>query len=99
MIDDATLLAFSGFRECGRTRCFFPGSSEIRRAKDRRTEVARLRCGEECPPIARIVHHVVDDVTEEVRTVDSESLSRAVGVEEPRTFSRRDEDDDASWWA
>jgi len=47
-----------------------------------------LRRREQRAPVARIEHHVIEDVAEEMRPVEAKAAPRAIAVEKPRALSR-----------
>jgi len=95
VIHDPAFLACRRFREGGRPRRFLPAAAEVRGAKDRRPEVAGLRRREKGLSVARVEHHVADDVPEEVRSVGSPGLPAGGTVVQPRALASGDEDEDA----
>ena len=96
VVDDATLLALRRLGESRRPRCFFPSAAKVRRAKDGGTEMSRRRGRQKRLSIPRVEHQVVDDVTEKVRPVRPPRPASCIAMEQPRTLSRRDQDEPAT---
>ena len=81
--DGATDGAADGAGERRRFYGFLPALPEVRRAEDGRPEVAGLRRREQGASIARVKHHVVDDVAEKMRSVGSPVLALINAAIEP----------------
>jgi hypothetical protein len=71
-----------------RPRRFLPGAAEVGRAEHRRAEVPGLGRGQQRAAVARVEHQVVDDVAEEVRSVDAPGCAGAVAVQQPGALAR-----------
>src|SRR5581483_2877140 len=63
-------------------------------AKDCRTEMPRAGGGQHRAPVARIEHDMVDDMSEEVGTIDPPRSSRRIAIVDERALAGADEDCD-----
>src|SRR5262249_43755933 len=72
----------------------FPGFAKIGGAKDCRSEVTGFCCSQKSSSVARIHDEMIDDVTQEVRSVGLPVLPLCIAVKQPRALSRGDQDDD-----
>src|SRR6185503_4149809 len=87
VVDGTALLPLGRFRERRRPLRLLPALAEVRRAEDGRTEVSGLGRGEERAPVAWIEDQVVDDVPEEVRTVDPPLRPRRIAMKQPGSLA------------
>jgi hypothetical protein len=90
VIDGTSAAAVGDRSKSRRLGGFLPGSPEIRRAEDGRSEMAGLCRREQGSAIARIKQQMIDDVTQKMRPVGSPGLARAIAVIKPRPLARRD---------
>src|SRR5262249_31711523 len=59
-------------------------------------EVTSFCCRKQCASIARIEDDVMDDVSQEVRSIDPPRFSRTISMKKPRPFASGEEDDNAT---
>jgi peroxiredoxin len=85
MIDDAAAALAKSWRQVR----LVPGSATIVRAKNRRAEVARTRCGEHRLAVARVGDAVMHDVAEKLRPRKAPRAARGIGVQLPEPLARR----------
>src|SRR5689334_10445834 len=91
MIDDATLGAFGYLRKGRRPRRLFPAVPEIGGTEDGRAEVTCLGGRQKGTRMARVGDDMINDMAEEVRPIYPPSSSRGIGMKQPRSFPRSDE--------
>ena len=86
-------LARRRLRERRWTRRFLPGSPGVGAAQYRRTEVARLHCGEQRAAIARIEDRVMHRLAEKVGAVDRPVAAPFVRRKDEEALAGADEDE------
>src|SRR6266849_3020396 len=91
VLDREAFLARSGLRERRRALRFLPGAARVGGTEDGRSEVARAHGAEQRLPVARVEHHMVDDLPEKVGTCERPAAARAVRADEKRALARSDE--------
>ncbi len=77
--------------ECRRRGRLLPRAPAVGRAEYRRPEMAGARGREDRPPVARIGHRVMHDVTEESRAGELPRSARGVTGERPQAFASGDQ--------
>ena len=90
MLDGPAVLSFARLAERWRARRFLPRSAKIGRPKDRWAEVTGACGRKHRPAIARIQHHVMDDLPKEMRPVGSPIPAGLVAMIEPGALARGD---------
>ena len=90
--DGAAFLALRRLGKSGRLCCFLPAAAEIGGAEDGRAQMSGLRRRKQRAAIARIEHQMIDDVAEEMWTIDPPILPGRIAMIEPGAFARGDHD-------
>src|SRR6185503_18821328 len=85
------LCALLDLRKGRRARGFLPRASEVDRAEYGWAQVTGSSGGEQSAAVARIEHHVVYDMTEEVRTLGAPGPACPIAAINPCALARRDQ--------
>jgi len=89
-LDRACLLAVGGLAERGRRGRFTPAAAAVGRAHHRRSQVSGPGRDQQHARLARILHDVVNDVTQELRAGELPAAATLVRAQREQALARAD---------
>ncbi|HEY6421262.1 MAG TPA: hypothetical protein VIX59_19870 [Candidatus Binataceae bacterium] len=93
MFDRERAFAFGGLAKRRRTRGLSPGAAHVDGAENRGAEVTGAGRGQHGAAVARVEHHVMDDVAEEMRPVEAPGAARRIAMIDERALASADQQD------